>query len=145
MAREHTLLRRLAGSGQQTGTRSFASRTTEDVEALMESVRQHLGKLLNSRQDMSEAVPDYGLPTMTDLPPGLGNREIIIENAIRTAVEKFEPRLRRVRVTSVHDEDKGPRQTLVFRVDALLVGKSGEHRVWYETAFSGDGQFEVSG
>lgn len=64
MAREHTLLRRLAGSGQQTGTRSFASRTTEDVEALMESVRQHLGKLLNSRQDMSEAVPDYGLPTM---------------------------------------------------------------------------------
>lgn len=145
MAREHTLLRRLADCERQPASRAFAARTAEDLEILMESVRQHLVKLLNARHGMSEAVPDYGLPTLTDLPPGLGNREVIIENAIRTAVEKFEPRLRRVRVTGVHDEEQGPRQTLVFRVDALLIGKSGEHRVWYETAVSGDGQFDVSG
>ena len=63
--------------------------------------------------------------------------------AIRVAIEKYEPRLRRVRVT--HQAEEGDQRTLVFRVDAVLVGRSGEHRVWYETAFSPSGRFQVSG
>jgi hypothetical protein len=36
------------------------------------------------------------------------------------------------------------RRTLAFRIDAVLVGHAGEHRVWYQSALTGNGQFEVS-
>ncbi len=109
----------------------------------MESVQRNLGRLLNSRHGMSEAAPDYGLPAMTDMLVGSDQYLRAVQESIRVAIEKYEPRLRRVRVTQQVDE--GDKRTLVFRVEGVLVGRSGEHRVWYETAFSPSGKFQVSG
>jgi type VI secretion system protein len=114
---------------------------TEDLEALMESVRRHLGRVLNSRHGMSECLPDYGLPALSDLTIGIGDYVQTVQEAVQTAIEKYEPRLRRVRVSRVADEEQG--RTLAFRVDAVLVAGSGEHRVWYQTSLQGNGQFDV--
>ncbi|MHC4063116.1 MAG: type VI secretion system baseplate subunit TssE [Planctomycetota bacterium] len=142
MGREQTLLARIAGrAGPNRGR--YEPTASEDLEALMDSVRGHLTRLLNARHGMSQALPDYGLPAMSDLTVGGGDYLQAVQAAIQTTIEKYEPRLRRVRVTPVVDEEIEQR-TLTFRVDAVLISQTGEHRVWYETQVSGDGDFEVS-
>jgi type VI secretion system protein len=139
--REQTLLERIAAREEGGGRRQEA-RATEDLDALMDSVRVHLARLLNARQGMSEAQPDYGLPALSDLTIGVGDYVKKVRDSIQTAIEKYEPRLRRARVTLVTDEDQ--ERMLAFRVDAVLVSRTGEHRVWYETSLAGDGQFDVT-
>lgn len=142
MGREQTLLDRIASrSGRGRGRQQVAS--GEDLDALMESVRRHLKRLLNARHGMSEASPDYGLPALTDLTVGSGDYVQAVQDAIRVAVEKYEPRLRRPRVILVED-DETEKRVLSFRIEAVLISESGEHRVWYETSLSGAGEFEVT-
>jgi len=141
MAREKMLLDRIASFGGQ-GPGRYEVSGAENLDALMESVRRNIARLLNARHGMSEAMPDYGLPALTDLTVGSKTYVEEVQEAIRVAVEKYEPRLRRVRVTKVSDEADAHR--LGFRIDASLVSQSGEHRVWYETLVTGSGEFEVS-
>ena len=140
MGREEMLLDRVARAGHAEGRR-FES-ATEDLDALMTSVRRQLARLLNSRHGLCEAQPDYGLPALTDLVVGSSDYILAVQKAIQTAIEKYEPRLRRVRVTPVEDDEHG--RSLAFRVDATLIGRTGEHRVCYETMMGGEGQFNVS-
>ncbi|GMV97917.1 MAG: type VI secretion system baseplate subunit TssE [Phycisphaerae bacterium] len=142
MAREQSFLDRVEGG---LGGAGRGPTTTEDVHEMVESVRRNLVRLLNSRHGMSLAQPDYGLPAISDLSFSGGNTAATVREAVRAAIEKYEPRLRRVRVVSEKDEDGRDRQTLTFRVEAVLVGRSGEHRVWYETSLTGAGEFDVSG
>ena len=140
MPREQTLLERIAAREEGPGRR-FEAKATEDLDALMDSVGTHLVRLLNARQGMSEAQLDYGLPALTDLTVGVDDYVQKVREAIQVAIEKYEPRLRRARVTLIADEDD--QRSLAFRVDAVLVSRTGEHRVWYETSLEGDGQFDV--
>jgi len=142
MGREQSFLDRVAAG--LDGGRS-GSATTEDVQALAESVRSNLARLLNSRQGMSPAQPDYGLPALTDVPLEAGNAIGGLRETIRHTIERYEPRLQRVRVTSPPDEDLDLRRRLVFRIDAVLVSRSGEHLVRYQTSLSGTGEFDVAG
>jgi type VI secretion system protein len=141
MSREQTLLERIRVCGERGRTR-YEPTATEDLDALMESVRRHLGHLLNARHGMSEGMPDYGLPALTDLTIGSGDYIEKVQEAIRVAIDKYEPRLRRVRVSRVVDEEAP--HTVSFRVDAVLMSQTGEHHVWYQTEVSGTGEFEVS-
>ena len=140
MGREQMLLDRIASGGRAVDGRPESS-TVEDVEALVASVRRNLVRLLNARHGFSQALPDYGLPALTDLTVGSADYVAVIQEAVRTAIEKYEPRLRRVRVSRVVDEEA--KQKLSFRIDAVLIGRSGEHRVCYETELAGSGQFSV--
>ena len=142
MAREQTLLERIASCERRLRDR-LQPTTNENIDALMESVRFHLARLLNARHGMSEAMPDYGLPALTDLVVGSGTYLEAVEEAIRVTIDKYEPRLRRVRVTRIED-DEGMGRMLAFRVDAVLISQSGEHKVWYETEVTGAGDFDVT-
>jgi type VI secretion system protein len=125
------------------GRAAIQPTAAENVEALAESVRINLARVLNARHGMSECTPDYGLPALNDLTTGQGDYIQTVERAIQTAIEKYEPRLHRVRVARIVDEDHG--RTLSFRVEGTLVGRSGQHRVWYETSVRGNGKFDVEG
>lgn len=142
MAREDRFLKRITNLGQMDRNAPTAS---EDLDALMESVREHLALLLNARHGLSEALPDYGLPALVDLHASSVNRSEALENVIRATIERYEPRLRRVRVKHVVDEETEDRESMLFRIDGVLVGRDAEHRVWYETSVSGTGQFDVQG
>ncbi len=143
MSREQTLLERIAASAADRTQGRYAPSAQEDLDALVESVRRQLARLLNSRQGMSEAAPDYGLPALADLMAGRADYIQLVQEAVRATIEKYEPRLRRVRVT--HQAEEGTKQKLVFRVDAVLVSRTGEHRVWYETSFAPNGKLDVAG
>lgn len=142
MSREQNFLHRLADIGRTGARPRYEPTTTEDAEALREAVRQNLIRLLNARHGMSQAAPDYGLPAMVDLITGSGEHLASMQRAIRTTVEKYEPRLRSVRVSVVQEENSSM-QSLVFRVDAVLIGRQNEYRVGFVTAVGKDGQFEV--
>jgi len=142
MGREQRLLSRIAARADP-GRGRYEPTATENLEALMESVREHLGRLLNARHGMSETLPDYGLPAMSDLMIGSPEYVHSVQAAIQKTIEQYEPRLSGVRVTAVVDEEAGG-HTLTFRVDARLVSQTGQHRVWYETMVSGKGDFDVS-
>ncbi|MBX3394915.1 MAG: type VI secretion system baseplate subunit TssE [Phycisphaerae bacterium] len=142
MGRERTLLERLSEIGggvrtAQTGT------TIENLEEMLESVRGNLGRLLNSREGMCEASPDYGLPALTDITVGSADYLRRLLDGIRETIERYEPRLRNVRVSLREGESTQTKK--VFRVEANLVSKSGEHRVWYDTAVRSSGRFEIEG
>ena len=141
MAREDALLTRLESIGH-SGRALPEATTVENLDALMASVRSNLTNILNSRHGMSEALPDYGLPSLSDFTMSNRNYILVLQEAIRTAISKYEPRLDRVKVTFREPEPDKP-QRLEFRVDAVLVGRSGQHRVFYETSLSGKGDFEV--
>ena len=142
MAREQTLLERMAAAHARRSTTRYAPTTEENLDELMESVRRQLVRLLNARHGMSESAPDYGLPALGELLAGSDDYLRQVQDAIRATIEKYEPRLRRVRVT--HRAEEGDHQTLVFRIDGVLVGRSGEHRVWYQTSFAPTGELMVS-
>ena len=143
MAREQTFLERIGNlSGGRAG--HHEPTTAEDFDALMESVRQNVVRLLNARHGMSEALPDYGLPSLVDLTVGTGDHVRRLREAIQATL-RYEPRLRRVRVTQAGEEDEERKQTPAFRIEAILVGRTGQHRVWYETEIEEAGRFNVSG
>ena len=141
MGREKTLLERIAACGPRADAQLRGASAVEDIRALEESVRQHLVRLLNSRHGMSEAMQDYGLPALADMTVGTGDHVRLIQEAIRVAVEKYEPRLRRVRVLRNPDEE-GP-QKLVFRVEGELQTRSERYLVSYQAAVAGNGRFDV--
>ncbi len=141
MAREMMLLDRLRKCGERTRAR-YEPSASEDLDLLMDSVRRNLARLLNARHGCCEALADYGLPALADITIGGGDYVRRVLDAIRVTIEKYEPRLQHVSVASVVDEDA--KQTLSFRVDAVLVAQDGQHRVCYETSVSGSGQFAVS-
>lgn len=144
MGREQTFLKRLAEGAGPGRARPHEPTTVENVEALKESVREHLIRLLNARHDMSQAAPDYGLPSLVDLTVNTREHVPAMQRAIRTTIEKYEPRLRHVRVSHVPVESASTARSLLFRVDAVLVGREGEHKVGYVTSVRQDGQFEVA-
>ncbi len=135
------LLDRLRKCGERTRTR-YEPSATEDLDLLMDSVRRNLARLLNARHGCCEALEDYGLPALADMTIGGGDYVRRVLDAIRITIEKYEPRLQHISVAPVVDEDA--RQTLSFRIDAILVAQDGQHRVCYETSVSGGGQFDVS-
>jgi type VI secretion system protein len=141
MAREQTLLDRI-GSLNKGKELSRSQSASEDLEALMESVRASLKRLLNARHGMCEAQPDYGLPALNDLAAGGGEHVDRVKKAIETAVQKYEPRLKRVRVSPVENEDIHGR-IVSFRIDATLIARSGDQRVWYETSIADGREFDV--
>lgn len=144
MGREQTLLDRLAALADENRG-GLEPSATEDLEALMNSVRRQLLRLLNARHGACEAQPDYGLPALADLTIGTGDHVHTVQKAIQTTIEKYEPRLRRVRVSPVVDEEvPESRRPLRFRIDAVLMGRTQQHRVYYETSIAGAGTFDIS-
>ena len=101
----------------------------EDRHRLL-SVIDNLNRLFNTRQGTIEHLPNYGLPELTTI--YRDNQETIefLRRSIRETVERFEPRLRRVRVTPQESRADG---WLVFLLAGELLG--GE-RVQFETRFA---------
>ncbi len=137
MSRERTLLERISDP------RADEPRTIEEnTNMLANSVLRHLQKMLNTRQGFSETLPDYGLPDLVDLfhsfPTAIG----IMEKAIKSTIEKYEPRLRNVRVQPVDSESEI--LTLRFEIKADLVTSRERAGVLFETQVDSNGEVSVS-
>jgi len=114
MANERTLIERL----MKPEVRSARS-ARERKEQLTASVINHLSRLLNSRQGCSLTTPDYGMPDFNESLGTKNEMQAAFENAIRTTILTYEPRLRRVTVRL--EEEDGPRLNPRFSITAELV------------------------
>ena len=115
------------------------------LEETMESVRLNLRHLLRTRWGMSEALADYGLPALSDIlaedQEALGR----LVNAIQVTIEKYEPRLKQIKVQPItEEEDVVPLRKLQLTIDAVLLAGDERHRVRYQTGLDRDGSLEIS-
>lgn len=138
MPGERTLLERL-GNPETNAPRT----TRENTDRLAESVLTHLQKMLNTRQGNVLTLPDYGIPDLSEVVHSFPDSIVQMQEAIRTSIEKYEPRLRKVRVKYVD-----PGEDLLklrFEITAQLVTAKEKASVWFETMVDSSGQVEIRG
>jgi type VI secretion system protein len=107
-------------------------------ERRVQSVASHLRYLFNTRRGSLAHLPDYGLPDVAEVYRDAPDSIEPLRAAIKDVIERYEPRLRRVRVESREAEAHAMR--LVFLISGELPG--GE-RLRLETTFSSSDPAEV--
>lgn len=139
MLRERTLLERF--NNPRLGE---PLTTKQSTTVLAESVLQHLTKVLNTRRGHSLTQPeDYGMIDLTDLIHGFPESIKEMQQAIRTTIEKYEPRLRNVYVEYVESGEDV--LTLRFKITAQISTERDRAPVWFETVVEPSGQVELKG
>jgi type VI secretion system protein len=87
-------------------------------EQQLHSVLGNLRRLFNARRGSLVHVPEYGLPDLSDVSPSSPEKIESLRVAIREAVERFEPRLQKVRVT--REGGRADSSHLVFLLSAQM-------------------------
>jgi type VI secretion system protein len=104
------------------------------------SIMDHLNRMFNTREGSVAHLSDYGLPDVSDvyrrMPDGIEE----LQEAIKKAIEKYEPRLENVRVVQADSEGKGSR--LAFILSGELKGGGGLVR--FQTMFTSIGQSSIA-
>jgi type VI secretion system protein len=115
-------------------------RGREEPRRVIDSVLKHLNRILNTKQGNVPIAEDYGVPDFTDLLYSYPDSLRDIERTIRSAIQKYEPRLKAVKVTSIpQDEDL---LSLRFQIVARLSGES-KAQVLFETIIDSDGKIDI--
>ncbi|PAV25577.1 type VI secretion protein [Tamilnaduibacter salinus] len=111
-----SLFERLEAADQPAGT------GMTEVTHVVDSIKRHLVRLLNSHPGNSASAPTLGLVDFNDATLGTEDLNIRIRGAIRQCIERYEPRVRRVDVETL-PQGPDPLQlrfqvTVHLRVDA---------------------------
>lgn len=107
----------------------------------LQSILDNLTRLFNSRREALAHIPDYGLPDISQVYRDLPYSRDGLRVAIKEAVEKYEPRLRRVRVEKYEkgeDEEYDMRESFIVTGE-LLKGQ----KVQFQTTFTSNELAEV--
>ena len=72
--------------------------TVSSQNRIAKSISDHLTRLLNTRRGTIPHIPDYGLSDISDIYNRLPNSKLELKDEILNAIQKFEPRLKRVRI-----------------------------------------------
>jgi type VI secretion system protein len=107
----------------------LSAHSTEN-EARYVSVLRNLTFLLNARRGAVAHLPDYGLPDLGSLYRGMPDSIEELRQTVQETIEKYEPRLRRVRVKVLPSESSHMRLTL------MLTAELDGERVRFTTMFS---------
>ena len=111
----------------------------EGARRKLRSITDNLSRLFNTRRESLPHLPDYGLPDISqvyrDLPYSIDG----LRTAIKQVVEKYEPRLRRVRV-----EQQGREEDQEMRVSFIVTGELLQgQKVQFQTTFKSNDLAEV--
>lgn len=116
----------------------------DETTRLLDSVAGYLSRLLNTHEGSTLISQDFGMPDMSSLSQSLGGGSIAdIEQAIASAITRYEPRLSAVSVR--HVDNSATPLNLSFSLTASL--NSGERTVpvIFETVVRPDGYIEIKG
>ena len=113
------------------------------AERLSESVLRHLQQMMNVRQGSVPTVPDYGLPDFNDIAMRFPDAIVELRRAIKQCIERYEPRLAKVKVDYVPEENDP--LTLRFEITAQLRVDEKRTPVWFETTLNSAGKVAVKG
>jgi type VI secretion system protein ImpF len=123
------------------------------IRLVQYSVRRDVENLLNTRYRCSEWPPqldglensliNYGLPDFTAAGLNMGSEDDFLLKAIENALNRFEPRLKNVRVERLRGGDDFNR-TFRFRIIATLWLESLEQEIRFDSSLETlTGQFEI--
>ncbi len=136
MFAERTLLERLARP-KTRGGRTMAENTNEGIKSIL----RHLTNMLNTRVSHAPAQMDYGIPEPSEVahafPDALGQ----MQRAIRTCIEKYEPRLTGVNV--MHVESEEDQFALRFQITAQIATSKERMPVCFDTLVDSAGRIRV--
>lgn len=138
MSAERSLFERIDRAGEER-ERTLGIQTDQ----LLDSVLKHLQKMLNVRQGSVPTLPAYGLPDFNDLAYRFPNAIIELQRAIKTSIEQYEPRLMRVRIRHVPDNENP--LNLRFEITAQLVTGEDNAPIWFETSLNTAGRVSIRG
>jgi type VI secretion system protein len=133
---ESRLLERLSqyekGAISRTGYHSFRE---------VQSIANHLRRLLNTRMGSALIGDDYGIPDITNsIGSEYSQTATELRQKIQQAITKYEPRLRNVKIAIEMDKDDV--LSIRFKAEGYVVG--GENLpVVFETVISTDGKIDV--
>ena len=103
------------------------------------SIMDHLNRIFNTRTGSIPHLKDYGLPDISEIyrkmPDGID--ELI--DAVQRTVERYEPRLKNVRVVQLDDDVLGARLVLILSGEL----QEGE-LVRFQTTFISTGNSTIS-
>jgi len=106
----------------------------------LRSIIDNLNRLLNTRRGSIAHLPDYGLPDISqvyrDLPYSIDG----LRAAIKQVLEKYEPRLRRIRVEQL----QGREGDFEMRVAFIVTGELQQgQKVQFQTTFKSNDRADV--
>lgn len=138
MGNEHSLLERMI---MPVIDKRYSIVIDEALQ--VDSILQHIQKLLNVRQGSVDMLFDYGLPDFNDLSNRFPYAINEIKKEITACIKKYEPRLTQIRVNHVQDED----DPLFLRYDitAKLVINHNKTNIWFETVLDTAGKVSIKG
>jgi type VI secretion system protein len=116
-------------------------REGHDPARQINSIMNHLQRVLNTKQGSVLIADDYGIPDFTNMPGAFSSgASHDMERIIKHVIEKYEPRLTRVRATFAAQEDDV--LALRFEIDARLATE--EHTpVTFETVVDAGGKINI--
>ncbi len=97
--------------------------------------------MLNSWHGQTPTMEDYGIPTLSELTHSFPESNAILQRAIRQSIEKYEPRLKRVRV-AISQIDEDP-MNVHFDISGDLVTSDEQAAVRLETRIDSDGRVDI--
>ena len=104
---------------------------TPEEDHLLLSVMSNLNYLFKTRRGALVHLPDYGLPDITEIYRDIPDSVLKLRQSIRHAIERYEPRLRRVRV------DPQDNEPFEMRLTFLVTGELPNRQpVRFRTTFS---------
>ncbi len=113
----------------------------QDARRVVDSILSHLQRILNTRQGSAQIADDFGIPDFTGLLHSIPESLRDIERAIRTVIQKYEPRLRAVRVSFIPNEDDA--LSLRFQIVARLATGDENNPVIFESMVDSDGKIRI--
>jgi type VI secretion system protein len=117
-------------------------RNREDPRRVTDSVVRHLQRLLNTKEGNVPIAEDYGVPDFTDFLHSYPDSVREMERTLRLVIQKYEPRLKVVRVSFVPQDESA--LSLSFQITARLSTEE-KTQVLFETRVDSEGKIEVRG
>lgn len=107
-------------------------------DEMVESVLDHLRRMLNTRQGHALIAPDYGMPDFTGFSQS-PDASRALQTAIWDSIRKYEPRLKKVQVNCLEADQLEIR----FQIVATMQADAKNISVTFETAVDPSGRIRV--
>lgn len=117
-------------------------RLNTDSGTVINSVLEHLIRVLNTKKGSVDIDPDFGVPDITNISSSFSAESVPeLESAIKRVIENYEPRLKDVAVRFSSQADD--LLALRFSITAKLVTDEKSKPIIFETIVDSDGQVKV--
>ena len=103
------------------------------------SVMDHLNRMFNTREGSLSHLKGYGLPDISEIYRKMPHGIEELQNAVKKAIEMYEPRLRSIRVMPKNSADD--KFKLIFIISGELKGGG---MVKFQTTFTSMGTSSIS-